>query len=453
MQKIMKRFSAVDMTQGKPWKKLLIFTVPLLIGNMFQQLYSTVDAIFLGRFVGDNALAAVGSSVPIMFLGLVILMGIGIGAGIMVSQYLGAKDRDSISYTVGTAITVVTIASLIISIFAPFATRPLLAALSTPPEILDDSVLYLNILIWGFLGMGYFNILSSILRGLGDSVSPLIYLILASLLNIALNWFFIIILEMGVLGAAIGTVIAQAFSSILCFRRLYKMRDVFDMGRRYLRPKKKYVEQVLKLGLPTGASQAAFAIGMMIIQPLVNGFGALFIATNLIVMRIDGFIIMPIFSFGNAITVFAGQNVGAGKMGRVSQGLKQCCLMAFGTALVLLAIVLLFGHHVAGAFTETGEVIDLSVRMLRILAPGYIALSLGMVFWGVIRGAGDAMSPMWGALFQVVVLRVPSAYILVYLMGEPEAIMYSMLISWIANMLIALFLHRRGKWRNMRLVN
>ena len=452
MQKHKKLFSAVDMTEGTPWKTLLIFTIPLLIGNMFQQLYSTVDAIFLGRFVGDNALAAVGSSVPIFFLVLVILMGVGIGAGIMVSQYLGAKNREDISYTVGTSIMVVTISSLIISVFAPFGTRPLLVLLSTPAEILDDSVLYMNILLWGILGMGYFNILSSIIRGLGDSFTPLIYLIVACLLNIALNTLFIVILGMGVFGAAIGTVIAQAFSSLLCFRRLFRMRDVFDMGWHYLRPRKKYVVQVLKLGLPTGASQATFAIAMMIVQPLVNSFGALFIATNLIVMRIDGFVIMPIFSFGNAITVFTGQNVGAGRMDRVSQGVRQCCTLSAGTAFVLVSLILLFGHHVAGAFTQTQEVLDLSVRMLRILAVGYMALSISMVLWGVIRGAGDAMSPLWGAIAIVAIVRVPTAYLFVHLMGAPEALMYSMLCGWLSNLAIAAIMFRGGKWRDKSLV-
>jgi putative MATE family efflux protein len=441
------------MTQGRPWEKLLLFTIPLLVGNVFQQMYSTADAIFLGRFVGDNALAAVGSSIPLFFLILVILMGVSIGAGIMVSQYFGAKNRDAISYTIGTSITIITILSLVVIIFAPFGTRPLLVLLSTPAEILDDSVLYMNILLWGILGTAYFNILSGILRGLGDSFSPLIYLIVASLLNIALNLFFIVILGLGIFGAAIGTVIAQAFSSILCFRRLLQMRNVFDMGWHYLWPKEKYAVQVLKLGVPTGASQAIFAVGMMIIQPLVNGFGAFFIATNLIVMRIDSFVMMPIFSFGNAITVYTGQNVGAGKIDRVSQGFRQCCLLASGTALVLVSLILLFGHHIAGAFTQTREVIDLSMRMLRILAIGYISFSVSMVLWGVIRGAGDAMSPLWANLINVTIIRVPSAFLFVHLLGKPEALMYSMLAGWLFNLFMAIFTYRRGKWRGKSLVN
>jgi len=452
MQRFKQLLSSIDMTEGKPWEKLLIFTIPLLIGNLFQQLYSTADAIFLGRFVGDNALAAVGSSMPIFFLIMVLLMGVSIGAGIMVSQYFGAKSREDLSYTIGTSITIITILSLIMMIFVPLGTRPLLALLGTPVEILADSALYMNILLWGVLGMAYFNILSGILRGLGDAFSPLIYLIITCLLNIALNFFFIVMLGLGVFGAAIGTVIAQGFSSILCFRRLLRMQDVFDFDKQFLWPRKKYVYQVLRLGVPTGASQAIFAVGMMIVQPLVNGFGTLFIATNVIVMRIDSFVMMPNFSFGNAVTVYAGQNVGAGKLDRIEQGVKQCSIMASTTALVLVALILLFSSYIAGAFTQTEEVINLSQRMLWILAPGYIAFAVNMVLWGVIRGAGDAISPMWGSLINTVVIRVPSAYLFVHLMGRPEALMYSLLAGWVTNLIIGIIVYRRGKWRTMGII-
>ena len=452
MRHVIERFSAINMTEGLPWKKLLLFTIPLLIGNVFQQLYSTVDAIFLGRFVGDHALAAIGSSIPIFFLILMLCMGVAMGAGIMASQYFGAKSREDLSYTIGTAITLTAIVSLVITIFVPFLTRPLLVLLGTPAEILDDGTLYMNVLLWGIIGVAYFNMLSGILRGLGEAIAPLFYLIVACLLNIVLNFFFIVVLRLGVFGAAIGTVIAQALTSILCFRKLMQMRDVFDMGWQYLLPKKKYVAQVLKLGIPTGASQAIFAIAMMITQPLVNSFGAMFIAVNVIVMRIDGFVMMPIFSFGNAMTVYTGQNVGAEKMDRVDQGLKQCIRISVGTSLVLVTIMLLFGRYIAGAFTETQEVVDLTMRMLWILAIGYISFSAANVLWGVIRGAGDAISPLWAAVINSIVIRLPSAYLLVYLIGRPEALMYSLVTSWTFGLLFAIIIFRIGKWRSKGLV-
>lgn len=453
LNRFKKLVSAIDMTVGRPWEKLLLFTAPLLIGNLFQQLYSTADAIFLGRFVGDYALAAVGSSMTIFFLITVLMMGIAMGSGIMVSQYLGAKKREELSYTVGVSITIITIVCVFVMIIGPFLTRPLLILLRTPAEIVDDGVLYMNVLLWGILGLAYFNILSGILRGLGDSFSPLIFLIIASLFNIALNFMFIVILGWGVLGAAMGTVVAQGLTSILCFRQLMKMSDVFDMGWKYFVPKRLYVIQILKLGVPSGVSQAIFAVAMMIVQPLVNSFGAMFIAANVVVIRIDSFVMMPNFSFGNSITVYTGQNVGAGKMDRVVQGMKQCSFMAGGTSIIIVAMLLLFGHHIAGLFTQNQEVVDLSMRMIRILAIGYVAFSVNMVLWGVIRGAGDAMSPLVGSILNSVIIRVPTAFIFVHLMRRPEALMYSLLAGWIFNLIIAIVVYRMGRWKTKSITN
>jgi len=443
------------MTEGTPWKKLLLFTVPLLIGNVFQQLYSTADMIILGQFVGDNAIAAVGSSMPIFFLIMVLMMGIAMGAGVMVSQYFGAKKREELSYTVGASITVTTILGLAIMIFAPFGTRPLLIAMNTPTAILDDSVLYMNVLLWGILGMAYFNILSGILRGLGDTFSPLLYLAIVSILNVFLNLLLIPGLGLGVWGAAIGTVFAQGLTSLLCLRRLLKMRDVFDMGWKYMRPNKLYITKVLKIGVPSGASQAIFAVAMMIIQPLANEMDNAFpgfLATNMVVMRIDGFVMMPNFSFGNAMTVFAGQNMGAGKIDRMRKGMIQCIAMAVGTSIILVAIMLIFGRYLAGFFTDTQAVIDMSIRMLRILAIGYVIFAANMVVWGIIRGAGDAWTPLWGSLINTVAVRLPTAYLFVHFMGVPDALFYSLLAGWISNAVIGVIAYRLGKWRKMGFV-
>jgi putative MATE family efflux protein len=465
LQKFKKMLSGIDMTQGKPWKNLLLFTLPLLIGNIFQQMYSTADAIILGRFVGDNALAAVGSSMPMFFLLMVVMMGISMGTGIMVSQYFGAKKRNDLSHTVGAALTLITILGVFMMALGPFVTRPLLVLLDTPAEILDDSVLYMTVLMVGILGMAYFNILSGILRGMGDAFSPLLYLAVTSILNVFLNlilipdpWSWTLLgismpgFGFGVWGAAVGTVFAQGLTSLLCLRRLRKMRDTFDMGVKYLRPKKEYTVQLLKLGIPTAASQAIFAIAMMIVQPLANYFGPTFLAVNIIVMRIDGFVMMPNFSFGNAITVYAGQNMGAGKVDRLSVGVKQCILMALGTAVVLVSVVLFFGHYIAGLFTQTEEVIVMAMRMLRILAIGYIIFGVNMVLWGAMRGAGDAITPMWAAVINTVVVRVPTAYLFVHLMGRPEALFFSLLAGWTTNALLGVLAYRFGKWRTKGLV-
>ncbi|MCL2580458.1 MAG: MATE family efflux transporter [Oscillospiraceae bacterium] len=426
--------------------------MPLLVGNVFQQLYSTVDAIMLGNFVGDYALAAVGTTIPLFFLIMLLMTGVAMGAGVMVSQYFGAKQREELSYTCGTCITLTAMLGLALMIIGPIFTRPMLIFLGTPPEILNDATLYMNILLWGVLGMGYFNIFSGALRGMGDAFSPLLYLALASLLNIALNFLFIGLLGWGVAGAAVGTVISQAFTSVLCLRRLMQMRDVFDMGLRYLRPQKKYLVQMLKLGVPTGVSQAIFAIAMMAVQPLANSFGPTFLATYVIVMRVDSFVMMPNFSFSNSMSVYAGQNMGAGKLERIAQGFKQCSLMALSTAVVIVALLLTFGGQIAGWFTQTEEVLAMTAQFLAILAAGYVIFSVGAVGWGAIRGAGDAITPLWASIIITAGVRVPSAYLFVHWLGTPVALAYSLLAGWTANTILALIAYRLGKWRKTGIV-
>ena len=448
MEKFRRLLMRIDMTEGTPWKKLIIFAVPMIIGNLFQQLYSIADAVILGRFIGDYALAAIGSSMPLFFLVIVIMMGISMGVSVMVSQYVGAKDRDGISYTIGNGIVVVAVVGLILMAIGPLLSRPLLVLLNTPPEILDDSVMYMNILLIGGLGMAYFNVLSGILRGLGDSFSPLIYLIIANLLNIIFNVLFIVVLGWGMPSVAIGTVLAQGLSALLCLRRLIKMRDTFDMGKKYLKPKREYLWKMLKLGVPAGASQGIIAVAVMIVQPLVNGFGPLVIATNVIVMRIDGLVMMPIFSFSNAMTVYAGQNMGAENVGRISEGTKQGVKMSVAICVVLVVIVLLFGRVMAEAFTQTQEVIDLSVRFLFILAPGFVFLAVAMVLWGTIMGAGSMFLPMLASLINTILVRIPAAYGFVYVLGTPEALMLSMVSAWFVNMILAIIVYRIGWWKS-----
>jgi len=267
-----------------------------------------------------------------------------------------------------------------------------------------------------------------------------------------LDLVFVIYFGWGVEGVAVATVIAQFLSGALCIRRLLQMRDVFDFGWKYLLPKKSYVIQVTKLGLPMGASQAVFSMAMVVVQSLTNSFGALVIASYGIIMRIDGFVMMPIFSFATAIMVFTGQNVGAGKLDRVNQGTRQCAYMAVGTATLIVIGIMLFGGHLARLFTNTDEIVDMSMRFLRIMALGYIGMALSQVLWSVIRGAGDVMTPMWASLITTVGIRVPAAYLLVYLRGTPDAIVLSLLITWLIGTVYGIVAYRMGKWRDKSII-
>ncbi|MBQ3127283.1 MAG: MATE family efflux transporter, partial [Clostridia bacterium] len=392
----------------------------MLIGNIAQQLYNTVDTIVVGHYIGDNALSAVGSAGPIVNMLLVLFIGISAGASIMVSQYFGARNRESLSYTIGNCITVTALCCVALIIIAAPLIRPVLVMLNTPDSIIDGCAQYLMISLLGGAGIAYYNILSGVLRGLGDSVSALIYLLIATVINIVLDIFFVGVVRMGVGGVALATVIAQLISSALCMVKLARMRDSFDFGWRYLKPVGLYVKTLVRLGLPSGLTQAIFSSAMIIVQSLTNCFGEMFIAANVVIMRVDGFAMMPNFSFGTALTTFAGQNVGAGYYDRVSKGARQGTLLAVGTSTVITCIILLFGRGLMGIFTDTVELVDLSYRLMKLLAVGYIAVAVTQSLSGIMRGAGDTMTPMWISLITTVAIRVPIAYGISYLTRTPE---------------------------------
>jgi len=454
MDKLKKIFAPVDMTVGKPWEDILLFTVPMLIGNIVQQLYNTVDSVVVGQFIGDNALAAVGSAGPIVNLLIVLFVGISVGASIMVSQYLGARNREALSSTIGTSIVLTAIASLAVMIFGTLAARPLLHFLNTPDTIIDWCTSYLQILFVGVAGMAYYNILSGILRGLGDSMSALLYLLIASGLNIVLDLTFVAQFEMGVSGVALATAIAQAISALLCLRRLSGLKELFELKWKYVRLTKNYAQGVIRLGVPSGVTQAIMSMAMLVVQSLTNSFGEMFIAANVIVMRVDGFAMMPNFSFGTAMTTYAGQNVGAGEYERVTRGAKQGTFMAVGISSALVVLILVFGRPLMGIFTGTAELVTLSMNMMRILAVGYIAVAVTQTLSGVMRGAGDTVTPMWISMVSTILIRVPLAYGLVHLTKTPQlpqgqraCIFISLLISWVLGAVITSIFYRKGKWK------
>lgn len=458
LEKFKSLFGQVDMTNGKPWQKIVSFTVPMLIGNIAQQLYNTVDSIVVGKYVGDNALAAVGSASPIFNLLLVLFVGISMGASIMVSQYFGSHDRENLSRTIGSSITLTAVSSLLLMVVGSLSIRPLLRLLDTPDTLMEWCSSYLMILLWGIAGLAYYNILCGILRGLGDSLSALLYLLIATVINIVLDIWFVAGLDMKVAGVALATVIAQLISAVLCIRKLQKMTDLFDMKMQYLKPDRKNIFTVIRLGLPSGITQAIFSLAMVVVQSLTNSFGEMIIAANVIIMRVDGFAMMPNFSFGTAMTTYAGQNVGAKQYDRVKQGAKQGTLIAACTSAVITGLILLFGPYLMGIFTNTDELARLSADMMKILAAGYIAMAVTQSLSGIMRGAGDTMTPMWISLLTTVAIRVPLAYGLVYLtktadlpQGRYESLWISLLCSWVLGALITFFFYLLGRWKKKAL--
>ena len=452
-------FAPSDMTEGSPAKKIILFAVPMLIGNVAQQLYNTVDSIVVGKYVGDNALAAVGSASPIFNLLLVLFVGISTGAGIMVSQYFGAKERENLSKSIGNSITLTLISTVIIMIVSYFAVDPILHLLGTPDSIIGWCHDYLMILMMGVGGMAFYNILGGVLRGLGDSTSALVYLLIATVINIVLDLYFVAVVGMGVAGVALATVIAQSISAVMCLFKLLRLKEIFDLGVKELKPVKRYTMEVINLGLPSGLTQAIFSMAMIMVQSLTNSFGEMVIAANVIIMRVDGFAMMPNFSFGTALTTYAGQNVGARRFDRVEEGARVGTYIAVGVSATITVIILLFGNILMYAFTDTAELVDLSMRMMRILAVGYIAMAVTQCLSGVMRGAGDTMSPMWISIFTTVIVRVPLAYALAYFTRTPQmptgnyrALFISLLTSWVLGAVITFIAYRRRKWKHRAMV-
>ncbi len=451
-------FAAKDMTIGSPWKRIMEFSIPMLLGNLAQQLYNTADSIIVGQYVGDNALAAVGSAMPILNLLLALFVGISTGAGIVVSQSFGARDREGLTVSIGNCLSLSLLATVVIMAIGPLITMPLLTMLGTPNSIIYWCRDYLNIYFIGIIGFFFYNMLSGVLRGLGDSVSALVFLLVAAALNVVLDILFVAGFNMGVAGVSLATVISQAISAVLCYFKLARMSDIFDLNFNTIRLVPSMAMRILRIGIPSGITQAIMATAGMVVMNLTNAMGETVIACNVIIMRVDGFAMMPNFTFGQAMSVYTGQNVGAAKYDRVSSGVKQGGLLAFAFSTVITIILLFFGRYLFGFFTDTEALIDLANRMIKIMAAGYICISVTQVLGGVMRGAGDTVSPMWISIVSTIAIRVPVAYLLAYLTrspefphGQPISLFGSLMISWVLGMVLSIIVFSIGKWKKKML--
>ena len=406
-------FAQTDMTVGKPWKQIVIFTIPMLIGNIAQQLYNTVDSIVVGKYVGDNALAAVGSASPILNLLLVLFIGISMGTSIMVSQFFGAKDRESLSKTIGSTITLTAVSSLIIMVLGSVTIRPLLKMLNTPASIIDWCTSYLLILIVGIMGVAYYNMFCGILRGLGDSLSALVYLLVATVINIVLDLWFVIGLDRGVTGAAEATVIAQYLSGIgiaaYTLVRFPQARSVWKV--RFLRRER--VREIVSFSTLTCVQQSVMNLGILMVQGLVNSFGSVVMAAFAAAVKIDAFAYMPVQDFGNAFSTYIAQNYGAKERGRIRAGLKSAVCISMAFCIVISALVFAFARPLMALFVDAGEreVILEGVGYLRIEGAFYCGIGCLFLLYGLYRALGK---PGMSVVLTVISLgtRVALAYLL-----------------------------------------
>lgn len=433
---------------GVIWKQLLIFFFPIVVGTFFQQLYNTVDAIIVGRFVGKQALASVGGSAAVLSnLVIGFFTGLSAGATVVISQFCGAGDKKSLQDGLHTAYASSLLFGVIILIVGFFSASWMLEAMNTPREVLADSVVYLKIYFCGIIFTFVYNMGSSIMRAIGDSRRPLVYLIICCFVNIILDLLFVVGFHMGIAGAALATLISQGISAILVTKALMNSYQILKLNIRDIRLHRKLFQSEFKIGLPSGIQSCLYAITNIIIQTSVNGFGTDIAAAWAAFGKLDAIFWTILGAFGIAVTTFAGQNFGAKKYDRVKKSTRVCLLMALGTCACLLTFLSVFCRPLYHIFTTDQAVIDLGVWMLKLIIPSYIIFVFIEILSGALRGVGDVIIPTLITLGGVCLVRVPMALILTPITKNVSTLLYSYPVSWGATaiLLIPYYFYQKKK--------
>ncbi len=441
-----------DMTKGNPIKLILSFSVPMLIGNIFQQVYNFADAAVVGRFVGASALAAVGSTGTIFGIMVCLMMGLTGGAGIIISQCFGSKNFTEMKRTITALIYITVVLSAVTTVLGLVFSRKLLELLNTPPEVIEEAVTYINIIFMFTIGMAMYNASSSILRSLGDSRTPLWALILASILNVGLDLVFVAVFHMGVAGAAWATVIAQIISAVYCIIHIVHSREKLGLTDMSLKTTKKSVKRIMQTGIPAALESCLISLGTMSVQRLVNSFGAMTMAAYIAAGRIDSIAIAPIVSIGSALSVFAGQNMGAGNVERIKKGLYQTLMSLVAICAVLAVFIVIFRRQLLGLFLDNSaaEAIEIGGQYLTIVSVAYIVAAVMRSYLNVLRGAGDVNTSALAGVLELVG-RIIFAYILVIPFGK-TGIWIATPIAWAMGASVPVIRYYSGKWKSKRLV-
>lgn len=394
-----------DLIEGNIFQALLVFAIPLLIGNLFQQLYNTADSYVVGNFVDTNALAAVGASGSVIQMLVGFFMGLSVGAGVVIAQYFGAGDQEKMSHAIHSALALTAFLSVLFTIAGIAVTRPLLRAIGVPQEVLPHSTLYLTIYFAGITFLLFYNMGSGILRAIGNSRDPLIYLAIASVLNVILDVLLVCVARLGVAGVALGTMIAQAVSAFLVMRQLIHTREAYRVEIKKIRFHKDMTRQIILVGLPAAFQQSITAFSNVIVQSYINSFGTAAIAGYSTTIRIDGFLQLILQSFNMTITTFVGQNIGAGKLERVKKGMLTAWIMC--SVLIVGGCFLMNcgGAALVSLFTNDEEVIANGAAMLKLFSYAYWTLPVVQILSGSLRGAGKSSIPMIFMLGTFVVIR------------------------------------------------
>jgi putative MATE family efflux protein len=442
-----------DLSYGNEGKLILRFALPMLLGNVFQQLYNVVDSVIVGRFIGKAALAAVGTSSPIIFLLVSFIIGVTMGFTIVISQYFGAKDLVRVKKAINTLYIFLFFTSLVVSVGGILVSRQIFLLIDLSPEIIPGAVLFLNIFLGGLIFLFGYNGTSAILRGLGDSKTPLYFMIGSVGMNLILALLFVPVFHWGIAGVAFATVLSEAAAFVAQIIYLNKYHKVVKFSFREMVFDKEIFSKSIKIGLPTGFQQTFVAVGMVALYWIVNQFGVDANAAYSAAGRIDSFAAMPAMSFAVALSTFVGQNLGANRPDRVKAGLRATLIMTSVFSVLISVVTVLFGRPLMRMFTDDPVVIELGRDYLVIIGAFYILFSAMFVINGVLRGAGDTLVPMFISLFALWIIRIPVAY---FLSQNPAlgvlGIWYSIPVGWFVGMVLYYWYYRMGYWKKKAIV-
>jgi putative MATE family efflux protein len=440
-----------DFTTGHEGKLIFRFAAPMLIGNIFQQLFSVVDSIVVGKFIGKEALAAVGASFPVIFIMVSMIIGLVMGTTVIISQYFGAKNFAKVKRAIDTMYIYTAIIGTIATVTGILISEPLLRLINLPEEIMPQAVLYLRIYMSGILIFFGFNGTSAILRGLGDSKTPLYFLIIASIANIILVILFVGVFKWGVAGAAYATLLANAIAFGLAIWWLNKTHKLIRIAIRGLHFDRETFQQSLRIGLPTGVQQTLVALGAITLLDIVNRFGTDVIAGYSVASRLDSLALIPAMSFSQALSTFVGQNIGANKPERIRSGLRATIKMSGIVTIVTTVFIVLWGHIVMAMFTNDAEVIRLGDQYLTIVSLFYITFTMMFIYNGVTRGAGDTLWPMLFSILSLWIIRIPFAWYFSGKLGAP-GIWWSIPAGWAVGFALSYFYYKTGRWKRKTVV-
>ncbi|MEG1606907.1 MAG: MATE family efflux transporter [Mucinivorans sp.] len=440
-----------NFTSGHIGRQIIFFALPIILGNFFMQLYQIVDSIIVGQYLGKEALAAVGASTPIVFAVVALVIGIGSGASVVISQYFGGKEREKVNLTSDTLHIFLLGAGFVVAIIGIFCSELIFSWINLPEALIPQASTYLKIYLGGAFLMFGFNTIASILRGVGDSKTPLYFLLISALLNVGLDYLFIVGFGWGIAGAAWATVIAQGVAYFAAILYINRTSTIFYINLLKLKFDRKIFRQCVNYGLPTGIQQSFVAYGAVALMSIVNGFGTDVIAGYAAGLRIDGLAVIPAMNFSMALTSFVGQNVGAGRYDRVAKGLRLTLLYSSITCIVISAIIIIFGTNILHMFTTDAAVVKVGVEYLVVVSSFYLVFNAMFIINGTLRGAGAVIAPMVITIVALWGVRVPLSIWLSGIMGE-SGIWWSIPIGWAIGMTAAFIYYKTGNWKNKSII-